>query len=87
MSFVQQKRKDEGSTLDWCHVFKTLSRNDQTPLKKLCIMDEIEITPRKMEKLSQNFEKNKVNADPSKSVEVIVLNDEADSLHGANEDL
>ena len=42
-----QKRKesDPANPLNWTRVLNMLSRDNQLPVKKLCMMDEVEISP------------------------------------------
>lgn len=54
-----QKRKEPSEpVISWPHVLSAISKDKSLPLKKLCIMDEVEITAGKPPTSSQEFQRN-----------------------------
>lgn len=73
--------------MDWNHVLKSITKNEQMSLKKLCIMNEVEITPGKqsteIRSKDQNVSEKKAKSltGPSGDFEVIVIRDDADIVN------
>ncbi|XP_016915450.1 protein abrupt-like [Apis cerana] len=83
-----QKRKESSeSVISWPRVLSAISKDKSLPLKKLCIMDEVEITAGKPSATNQEFQRNepldrrkqRTNSESNESMKCAVyIKDEVD---------
>ena len=69
-----QKRKDPDpeNPINWTRVLNMLSQNNRLPIKKLCMMDEVEISPSRTLP-SQIQSTNQFSPSPCSSMEPVEL--------------
>ncbi|KAK1129655.1 hypothetical protein K0M31_019369 [Melipona bicolor] len=83
-----QKKKDTSEpVISWPHVLSAISKDKSLPLKKLCIMDEVEITAGKSSISNQEYQRNepldkrkhRTNSESNESMKCAVyIKDEVD---------
>ena len=85
---IARKKRECETALDWTHVLKSIAKNDQLPLKKLCIMNEVEITPGKSssdKEQTHSDKKGKAMADSSSDFEVIMIRDDIETMYDSHD--
>ncbi|KAI4495919.1 hypothetical protein M0802_008325 [Mischocyttarus mexicanus] len=71
---VSKRKTSDESVISWQKILSTIPKDKQLPLKRLCIMDEVEITPGKPIASTKSDTKRDEPLDRRKSVDTTIQN-------------